>query len=176
MSAVPAVTFMGQASRDTDLDPFEVHVFLIPIDTSPPLPGHNSGASGWQPGRHLRGRADVYGATHSGWAAGLARQGSTARELLPGRCPAPRPGHGGQLLLPAQTAAASTPQMGVPKGDAKTPVVSPGWTAVRADPAADCDPAGLRQKAGKGERLGGQTAAGRGTQGLSWGLPHHFTR
>lgn len=40
MSAVPAVTFMGQASEDMDLDPFEVHVFPIAIRhlTSSPRP------------------------------------------------------------------------------------------------------------------------------------------
>lgn len=179
MSAAPSVTFMGQASGDPDLDPFEVHVFPIAIRhlTSSPRPQFRSirvaarQAPTW-PCRRVRSHP-----LGMGCGTGPTRQHRPgSRELLPGRCPAPRPGHGEQSLLPAQTAAASRPQVGVPKGDAKPPLLSPRWTPVETDPAADCDLAGLREKAGEGERLGGRTAAARGTEGLSWGLPHHFTR
>lgn len=172
MSSAPAVTLMGQASGDTDLDPLEAHVSPMAIRhlTSSPqlrLPEHPGGSPA---ATDVAVQTCTEPPTRDGlrdWPDKAAPPGQPA--ILPGRCAAPRPRHSRQSVLPAETGAAPRPPAAVPKVDVKTPVVTPGWTPAQADPAAECDPAGLREKAGEGKRLGGLTGLEGERRGWSGG-------
>lgn len=153
---------------DMDLDPFDVHVFPMAIRhlTSSPRPQLRSirlAAPPTWPCRRVRSHP-----------LGMGCGTGPARQHRPGNfCKA--------AVLPLRQGTAgnrcSGPKLQQPpdrKVDAKTPLVSPGRTPAQAEPPAECDPAGLGEKA-EGKRLSGLTAAGRGTEGLEWGLPQHST-